>query len=380
MEPKSKAYEVRDTELGGFLLRIQPTGVMTYYFQYFSPDTGRKNRYRIGRHGTVTPMQARDKAFSLSADVTQKSDPQREKKTIRAEAERNRYTTLGGFLDLKYGPWVTASRKTGAATLTRIRYNFSDLLERPMEDINTWVIEKWRSQQAKAGKTLATINRDVIALKACLSKAVEWKVIGSHPLADVKPLKIDDNAKVRYLSSDEEKRLRMVLMARDERIKADRDSGNEWRRVRGYLPLPSLQDCTYGDHLSPLVVLTLNTGLRRGEAFKLTWHNVNFDTQTLTVEGSTAKSDKTRHIPLNREAIQVLKAWRNQTSDNDLVFPGEDGNPLGNVRTSWGNLRKKADIKEFRWHDLRHDFASKLVMASVPLNTNTTHWTKLFKT
>ncbi|HKF95733.1 MAG TPA: tyrosine-type recombinase/integrase, partial [Gammaproteobacteria bacterium] len=78
---------------------------------------------------------------------------------------------------------------------------------------------------------------------------------------------------------------------------------------------------------------------------------------------------QTRHIPLNAEALNVLRQWRNQTKAEGLVFPGKHGNRLDNVRKSWASVLDAAYITGFRWHDLRHDFASKLVMAGVPLNT-----------
>jgi integrase len=118
-----------------------------------------------------------------------------------------------------------------------------------------------------------------------------------------------------------------------------------------------------------MVVLSLNTGLRRGEVFSLTWNCVSFQTKTLTVEGATAKSGQTRHIPLNAEALSVLSQWRDQTKAEGLVFPGKDDSRLDNVRKSWAGVLNAANITGFRWHDLRHDFASKLVMAGVPLNT-----------
>jgi integrase len=118
-----------------------------------------------------------------------------------------------------------------------------------------------------------------------------------------------------------------------------------------------------------MVLLSINTGLRRGEIFTLRWNNVDLDRALLTIEGSYAKSGKTRHVPLNTEALNVLTLWKNQSVSKDLVFPNKDGLPFDSLKKSWGALLEMAEITNFRWHDLRHHFASKLVMASVDLNT-----------
>ena len=368
LKPGEAVYSVRDTEIKGFLLKVSPSGGMVYYLDYRTRD-GKRKSYRIGTAGNLTPIQARDVAEKLSADVAHGKDIQLEKQNQRAETKRAKYTSLEGFLDHKYGPWVEAERKTGKETLARIKYNFRDLLKRPLVDITPWVIEKWRSEQIKTGKAKSTINRDVVALKAALSMAVAWKVIENNPLADVKPVKTDSKAKVRYLSETEEARLRKALAGRDDGKKAERESGNQWRRERGYEELPGLVGKVYADHLTPMVLLTLNTGLRRGEAFDLTWNHINFQTRTLTVEGEKAKSNQTRHIPLNDESISVLSAWRAHGKGDGLLFPGKAGARLDNVRKAWAGVLADAGIRDFRWHDSRHHFASKLVMKGVPLNT-----------
>jgi integrase len=70
----------------------------------------------------------------------------------------------------------------------------------------------------------------------------------------------------------------------------------------------------FGDHLTPAVLLSMNTGLRRGEVLKLRWTSVDFNRRLLTVEGGNAKNRQTRHVPLNEEAISTLRRWREQSA------------------------------------------------------------------
>jgi integrase len=114
----------------------------------------------------------------------------------------------------------------------------------------------------------------------------------------------------------------------------------------------------------------LNTGIRRGSVFGLRWGDVDFQTKTLTLRGDNVKSGKVTRLPLNRAAVDVLTAWRGQsarTDDAELVFPSSGGAEFDNVRQSWGGVLKAAGIKNFRWHDMRHDVASQLVMRGVSL-------------
>ncbi|MDX1975004.1 MAG: tyrosine-type recombinase/integrase [Rickettsiales bacterium] len=362
-------YEIRDADIKGFLLRVQPSGVKTYYYSFRAPD-GKKQRIWIGKHGSITATQARDAAAIHAGKVTLGENVQEEKKQTRIKTEQTKFRTLEGFIEHKYKPWVEAERKTGETSIKRLKKNFAHLLSRPLDDINTWAVEKWRGERLKEGIKPATVNRDITTLKAALSKAVDWDVIDKNPLAKLKRVKTDNQGKVRYLKPEEEKRLRAALDAREERIRQERASANEWRAVRGYELYRDLIGQALVDHLKPLVLLALNTGMRRGELFQLCWENVSFAKGTLTIEGADAKSGKTRHIPLNKEALQMLKDWRGDNKKpTGLVFPSHTGKPLDNVKKAWENLLFDAKIKNFRWHDMRHHFASKLVMAGVDLNT-----------
>ncbi|MEZ5592523.1 MAG: site-specific integrase [Gammaproteobacteria bacterium] len=279
--------------------------------------------------------------------------------------------TLGSFLNRNTALWVRVNRKRGEATVVALQAAFAVFQNEKLSDLTPWLIEKWRSSRLNSGQKRSSVNRYVAGLKAALSKAVEWGLIPENPMASVKPLKLDTNPIIRYLTLDEEGRLRAALDAREARIRRERASANQWRRERGFDPLLDLDNIAYVDYLKPLVLLLMNTGLRRGEAFNLTWDRVDFKLAQLTVTGTVAKSGQTRHVPLNSEALAVLRDWWAVTSEvgGALVFPNVNGEPLGTIKTAWKNLLRHAQIENFRLHDLRHHFASRLVMAGVDLNT-----------
>jgi integrase len=120
----------------------------------------------------------------------------------------------------------------------------------------------------------------------------------------------------------------------------------------------------FGDHLTPAVLLSINTGIRRGELLKLRWSSIDFERQLLTIEAPNAKSRQTRHVPLNDEASNLLRNWRDQAGEKARVF-----DVATNFKTAWRALLKRAGITGFRWHDMRHHFAPRLVQRGVPLNT-----------
>jgi integrase len=252
------------------------------------------------------------------------------------------------------------------------------LLRRPLSEITTGDLERWRARRELLGRSprkeakapsAATINRDLAALRSAFERAIEWRHITTNPLARYKHGKEDTRAIVRFLSTVEEQRLRIALANRDNVRREARVKANLWRRERGYKEWTAYG--LYTDHLAPLVLLALNTGLRRGELLRLRWAHVNLTRAFLTVEGADAKSGQTRHVPLNSEVLKVLRVWSpDVAAAGAFVFPGADSEtPMQEVKRGWRSLLRKARIEEFRFHDLRHTFASKLVMAGVDLNT-----------
>jgi integrase len=140
-------------------------------------------------------------------------------------------------------------------------------------------------------------------------------------------------------------------------------------RERGYEPWPDYGN--YTDYLTPLVLVALNTGLRRGEMLQLRWRDVDLARNVLTVRGEGAKTGQTRHVPLNTEVAQVLTNWKPTAPEADRFVFSSNGvtTPLTEARKARAGAIAKAKIRSFRCHDLRHTFGSKLVMAGVDLNT-----------
>ena len=213
----------------------------------------------------------------------------------------------------------------------------------------------------------------VTSLKAAISWAVKRNIIENNSLAKLEPLPERDSVKkVRYLTADERARLMAALDEREKAIRDGRDRGNNWLDERGFEERPRFPEGQFVDHLKPIVILSLSTGIRRNSVLSLEWGDVNFADRTILVRAATAKNDKEYYVPMNDLVFETLSRWHKQsrhTSLSDLVFPSpKTGKKMGSCDSAWDTLLKKAGIENFRWHDMRHDFASQLVMIGADLN------------
>lgn len=343
---QAKPYELRDNTVRGLILRVQPSGLKAWVV-----ERARGQRRTLPQPYPTTSLEAaRTQAMALLSGAEPWDRPKVE-----------RVVTLRGFLRDSYGPWVAAERKSGKATTARIESVFEEHLDKPIGSLVSWTLDKWKRDRLKAGIEPATVNRDLNAIRSALSKAVEWNALPTNPVSGVKPAKVEKDDRVRYLSADEEKRLRKALEDRDtEKIAARARTIAVGRKQ--HEKVSALPKGGYADYLTPLTLTALNTGCRRGELTGLTWDRVNFSGKLLTVTAATSKSSKTRHIPLNKEALSVLTRWHKQ-HPTGRVFP------ITSQKKAWAGLLTSAKLVDFRLHDCRHHFASWLVMRGVDLNT-----------
>ncbi len=243
---------------------------------------------------------------------------------------------LSDFIDQHFLPWSRANKRSWYADGWRSRSLKTFFEGKRLDEINPQLIERFKNTEgektSKRGskQSLSSVNRKLELLSRILSMAVDYGMIHSNPCQRVRKFQLD-NRRERYLSVDEESRLMSVLFGR-----------------RAYL--------------KPIIILALNTGMRRGEILNLEWWQIDFSTNRLIV--TKTKSGKPRHIPMNqivRETLIELK----ETSGAKFVFESRrnPGHPIQDPKKSFKGALKDAGIENFRFHDLRHTAGTRLAEA-----------------
>jgi len=118
------------------------------------------------------------------------------------------------------------------------------------------------------------------------------------------------------------------------------------------------------EHQRPIVRFALATGCRMGEILRLEWSRVDFDRHVAWLDPGTTKSGDGRGIPLNREAVLALRDVYGQSGRWCFTFQGK---PMAAIGAAWERSLAKAGIEDFRFHDLRHTWASWHVMNGTSL-------------
>lgn len=367
-QPLGRAYRIHDTKQHGLSLKVHPTGRRVWCL-----DWARNKSINLGLYPHVTVAAARERARVALVERDTGGAP-----VAARPSAAGADTPLGEFIDGEtvdgkkvrgdekdgqYATWLRADRPNAENDLAELRAQFkADFFSTPLAGITVAAVDAWRARRLTDDEVKpSTVRRALVRLKGVLSKAVAWGALEASPLEGLKLKRDEPSGIVRYLSVEEEARMRAALAARDLAQCAVRDELNAARAPQGLEPLPGAPP--YIDHLTPLVLVAMNTGMRRGELTGIRWTNIDFPGKRLTIPATIAKSKKPRHIPLNTEAMAVLRTWHESTPYDDLrPFP------FASSQKAWERLLAKASISEFRFHDLRHHFASKLVMGGVSLS------------
>jgi integrase len=368
--PRVSVYRIWDEDIRQLHARIYPTGRKCWFVYY--QHHGRPREYKLGDYPAIRPEAARKLAQKkLTAAAEGDVNLAQTDRDQASEAKRVAASTLGTYIESHYQAHVEESQRGHADVMRILNTDFKPWHNTPLVDINEILVKGWRRGLERKGIRPATVLRRYANLSALLNQAVRDGIITENPLKGVKilPAKIELPKVERYLTKDESNRLYSALEQRQDEQREARVRHREWQLRRNIEPSPALNG-EFTDWLMPMVILALNTGMRRGELFQLEWSAVSLSTRTITVRATTAKSAKTRYIHLNDQAYATLTAWQKIHGKNELVFPNPaTDKALTTVKKTWAALMTRASISNFRFHDMRHDFASQLVMGGVDLNT-----------
>ncbi len=196
-------------------------------------------------------------------------------------------------------------------------------------------VERYAARRRGEGLKDASVNRELTFLRAVFNMAIEDGKADTNPVRSKFFLK-ENNERVRYLTEEEESRLRVAI------------GEDDW----------------------PKIAFALSTGFRQGNQFRCRWTDVNFETGQ--IQARKPKSGRDYYVPMNDELRAILGALPSRLR-SEWVFPSKTGktslNPRNFAKRIFRPALKRAGIEDFHWHDLRHSFASRLAMKGVDLRT-----------
>lgn len=223
----------------------------------------------------------------------------------------------------------TTHKRTHKQDIAMLRWLDPYLRNTELDKINRDLIETTMTNKPQAKP--ATINRYLALIRSILTKAHrEWEWIDKVPPFRMRP---EPKHRVRWLSQEEAKRLLSCLP----------------------------------QHLADAAEFTLATGLRQSNCLNLQWSQIDMARKIAWIYADQAKGKKDLAVPLNQSAIKILQR---RFSKHHLHVFTYAGKPLKGVDSeTWKRTLKKANIKNFRWHDLRHTWATWHIMAGTDLRT-----------
>ncbi|MBL7084252.1 MAG: site-specific integrase [Candidatus Aminicenantes bacterium] len=283
-----------------------------YYIDFYAD--GRRIRKHVG-----SKRDAENALNAVKADVLRGEYKFKKDRKIRFDNFAKEY--------LEYAKINKKSWSRDESSLKRLLPFLGDLL---LSKIAPRHIEEYKRMRLEKVRT-GTINRELACLKHMFTIAEKLgKFDGENPVKKVKFLQ-ERQYVMKILDREEIKRLINVA----------------------------------ADHLKPIIIIALNTGMRKGEILNLHWRDIDFIDHYIFIKET--KSNIMRKIPINSVVATTLKSIK---KDNDFVFPGpRKGEKYSDIFYPFKQACRKADIKDMRFHDLRHTAATLMVIGGIDLVT-----------
>lgn len=371
--PLGKRYSLGDGTVPGLELQVAPNGAASFLLHYRTKD-GRQRNMGLGRADEFASLDdVRTLAQRARLKVKEGGDPVEEKRQARVDAQLAKTSTVRAYLEKIYAPKVLAHRKDGgkgprpsrrpgktlkpSGTWGRITSTWEPLLDVQLGALTRDAIEKVLADRKAAGTKMGTLLRDWSAFRAMLADAVDRGHLAAVPMARrPEPIrKGKGNQRVRWLGQFDT----------DEQLAAD--AGEQTRFDRA-LAAHASNEAGGGDFLRFAARLALATGMRRGEIVRLTDAMINVRQRAITLPAEVTKSAKGRIVYLNDAALAALKSWTTVRGTKGELCPGSAENWEDRItQREWPELCAAAQLVDLHFHDLRHDFAVRMLRAGAKL-------------
>lgn len=228
--------------------------------------------------------------------------------------------------------WIDESTHKRSLVTDKIHLAWLDqfLRTQKLSEIDRDLIEFIAKKKEQSNVSLTTVNRILELIRAILNRAhKEWGWLNNTPPIRMRKI---ENKRIRWLTKQEANRLLKEL--------------------------PS--------HLNEMASFTLATGLRESNVTQLKWDQIDLEKKHALIHADESKSKRTIPVPLNKQAISILKS---QIGKNQIYVFTYQGKPVTRCNNhAWQKALKRAGINDFRWHDLRHTWASWHVQNGTPLH------------